>query len=148
MNTRNCRKNNFFLLSTLLFGVIFLFTEIQVVNATLMESFTTSNTLIVEYIRLSVPSKDRRAWLIAEGKTWEPWLAEKEGFVNRELLWDQKKQEATLLIRWSTKEKWKSIPQSEIDQVQENFEKIARDLTGKESGNPFPVIFQGELLPQ
>tara|TARA_B100001250_G_C19585308_1_gene693923 strand:+ start:231 stop:677 length:447 start_codon:yes stop_codon:yes gene_type:complete len=148
MNTPTPRRNIFLLLSILLFGVIFFFTEIQIVDAAVMENLKTSNPLIVEYIRLNVSSKNRRAWLIAEEKTWKPWLAEKEGFLNRELLWDKKQEEATLLIRWSTREKWKSIPKSEIDRVQEQFEKIARDLTGKQSGNPFPIIFEGEFLPQ
>ena len=103
---------------------------------------------VIEYIRLSVPSENRFAWLAAEEKSWEPWLSKKEGFIDRQLLWDQKKEEAILLIRWASREQWKNIPQSEINSVQVLFEKIARDLTHKNSGNPFPITFEGELLPQ
>ena len=129
-------------------GVLFFGIQVHIVNAALMNKVLQSPTNIVEHIRLSVPSKDRRSWLIAEEKSWEPWLEKKEGFLRRELLWDQKEEEAILLIRWASREHWKSIPQEEINQVQELFEQISRDLTHKDIGNPFPIKFEGELLPQ
>ena len=62
--------------------------------------------------------------------------------------WDPKVEEATLLIGWESKEVCKKIPQTEINLVQQDFEKIAREETGVTSGNPFPLIFEGELNPE
>ena len=104
--------------------------------------------VVIEHLRIKVPSVYRKEWLSAEERSWEPWLAKKNGFLGRQLLWDPQKEEATLLISWSSREKWKNIPEREIEQVQERFEKIAREKIGKVKGNPFPLVFEGELLPQ
>ena len=103
---------------------------------------------IVEHLKLEVPKKFKGAWLKAEEETWEPWLLKQYGFLGRQLYWDPKVEEATLLIAWESRLAWKSISQSEINLVQKNFERIARVETGQMNGNPFPLIFEGELKPQ
>ena len=103
---------------------------------------------IVEHLKLDIPKKFKRAWLNAEKQSWEPWLLEQDGFLGRQLYWDPKLEEATLLIGWESRSLWKSISQEEINLVQRNFEEISRAETGISSGNPFPLIFEGELDPQ
>ena len=103
---------------------------------------------IVEHLKLDVPEKFKHAWLKAERASWEPWLLEQDGFLGRQLFWDPEVEEATLLIGWESKAVWKNISQREINDVQQNFEKIAREETGELSGNPFPLIFEGELNPE
>ena len=103
---------------------------------------------IVEHLKLDVPKKFKNAWLKAEEGSWEPWLLKQDGFLGRQLFWDPKFEEATLLIGWESRAVWKNISQAEINLVQQNFEKIARKETGKTSGNPFPLIFEGELNPE
>ena len=103
---------------------------------------------IVEHLKLEVPKKFKNAWLKAEEGSWEKWLLKQDGFLGRQLFWDPKVEEATLLIGWESREVWKNISQSEINLVQLNFEKIARKETGENSGNPFPLIFEGELIPE
>ena len=102
---------------------------------------------VVEHLRIQVPIQGRKAWLDAERGSWEPWLARQEGFIGRDLLWDPETEEGTLLIRWSSREAWKAIPELEVEAVQERFEQLARQSTGQKEGNPFPLIFEGELLP-
>ena len=68
--------------------------------------------------------------------------------IGRQLFWDPKEEEATLLIGWESRADWKSISQTAINLVQHDFEKIARKETGEPSGNPFPLIFEGELNPE
>ena len=70
------------------------------------------------------------------------------GFLGRQLFWDPKVEEATLLIGWESKAVWKNISQAEINLVQQDFENLARKETGETSGNPFPLIFEGELNPE
>ena len=103
---------------------------------------------IVEQLKLDVPKKFKHAWLKAEKGSWEPWLLKQDGFLGRQLFWDPKVEEATLLIGWESRAIWKNISQKEINLVQQNFEAIARKETGVTSGNPFPLIFEGELNPE
>jgi uncharacterized protein (TIGR03792 family) len=102
---------------------------------------------VVEHLRVKVPARARQAWLEAERGSWEPWLAEQEGYLGRDLLWDPEREEGTLLIRWASREQWKAIPLGEVEAVQERFEHLARQATGTRQGNPFPLVFEGELQP-
>jgi len=103
---------------------------------------------VVEHLRIQVPDHARDAWMEAEQGSWEPWLAQQDGFLGRDLLWDPTREEGTLLIRWSSREAWKAIPQEEVEAVQQRFELIARQRLGQDQGNPFPLVYEGELLPQ
>ena len=102
---------------------------------------------VVEHLRVKVPAAGRQAWLEAERGSWEPWLAQQEGYLGRDLLWDPEREEGTLLIRWASREQWKAIPLGEVEAVQERFEQLARQATGTRQGNPFPLVFEGELQP-
>ena len=103
--------------------------------------------VVVEHLRIKVPADARQAWLEAEQGSWEPWLQKQDGFLGRELLWDSAREEGTLLIRWASREQWKAIPEAEVEAVQERFEELAREATGQRQGNPFPLVFEGELIP-
>lgn len=104
--------------------------------------------VVVEHLRVKVPAGAVDDWLKAEQGSWEPWLAAQPGFLDRQLLWDPEREEGTLLIHWRSREQWKAIPEREIEQVQERFEQLAREATGRRQGNPFPLVFEGELLPR
>ncbi|MFM7221476.1 MAG: TIGR03792 family protein [Nodosilinea sp.] len=104
--------------------------------------------VVVEQLRLRVPSDALQAWLEAERGSWEPWLAQQPGFMQRQLFWDPQLQEATLLIYWASRQQWQATSSEEQQQVQQRFERLARAGTGQQQGNPFPLIFSGELLPQ
>lgn len=107
-----------------------------------------SEVAVVEHLRIKVPADALSVWHRAEEGSWEPWLTKQDGFLGRDLLWDPETEEGTLLIRWASREQWKAIPAAEVAQVQEQFERIARDGMGQTSGNPFPLVFEGELFPQ
>ena len=102
---------------------------------------------VVELLRLGVPAADYGAWLKAEKGSWEPWLAEQPGFLERQLLWDRQRQEGTLLIRWASRAQWKAISEVEVARVQDQFETLARRYSGQASGNPFPLLAEAELEP-
>jgi len=106
------------------------------------------DVVVVEHLRLKVPAEARQAWISAEQGSWEPWLAQQPGFIDRQLLWDPATEEGTLLIRWADRDHWKAIPDAEVQAVQERFEQLARAATGSSDSdaNPFPLVFEGELL--
>lgn len=103
---------------------------------------------VIEHLRISVPAEGRDAWLEAERGSWEPWLAQQSGFLGRDLLWDPETEEGTLLIRWSSRKAWKAIPSEQVAEVQNRFEQLAREAMAlpQEMDNPFPLVFEGELL--
>ena len=102
---------------------------------------------VVEHLRVKVPAEAREAWLEAERGSWDPWLQQQPGYLGRDLLWDAEREEGTLLIRWASREQWKAIPEAEVEAVQARFEELARQATGSRQGNPFPLVFEGELQP-
>ena len=107
----------------------------------------TFDVAVVEHLRVQVPAAARDAWLEAERGSWEPWLQQQQGYLGRDLLWDAEREEGTLLIRWASREQWKRISVAEVEAVQERFEQLARKATGQRQGNPFPLVFEGELVP-
>ena len=150
---KTCRKKSFiertfrfFLISLIM--LITLFGNLKNVQAESLFRVNFPRESIVEHLKLDVPEKYKVAWLKAEQGSWEPWLLKQDGFLGRQLFSDSKAEEATLLIGWKSREVWKSITQSEINLVQQEFEKIAREETGASSGNPFPLIYEGELNPE
>lgn len=128
--------------------VLLLASHAAPVRAAFAEPDGAYDVVVVEHLRLKVPAEARQAWIQAEQGSWEPWLAQQEGFLDRQLLWDPATEEGTLLIRWADREHWKAIPDAEVQAVQERFERLARAATGSSDsdGNPFPLVFEGELL--
>ena len=139
---KTCR---FFFVSFILFSTFF--GNVRNIEAESLLKVNFPKESIVEHLKLEVPKKFKSSWLKAEEGSWEPWLLKQDGFLGRQLFWDPKAEEATLLIGWESRKVWKSISQSEINLVQLDFEKIAREETGQSSGNPFPLIYEGELNP-
>ncbi len=150
----NINRKKFFFEKTfnfLLINVILLttfFGNVKNIQAESLFKVNFPKESIIEHLKLDVPKKFTNAWLKAEEGSWEKWLLKQDGFLGRQLFWDPKVEEATLLIGWESRALWKNISQAEINVVQQDFEKIARKETGESSGNPFPLIYEGELYPE
>jgi uncharacterized protein (TIGR03792 family) len=119
--------------------------NVNFINALTMENF--QNSLIIEELRLKIPSDFREVWLKAEKEIWEPWLSSKDGFLGRKLFWDKEKEEALILVNWKSKKSWKSIPMSEVNVVQQKFEDNVKTALNV-GENPFELIYEGELDKQ
>ena len=130
----------------LVFLVVLIFqTNFQILQALSMEKY--QRGIVIEELRLKVPSDFKEVWLNSEKKIWEPWLFSKDGFLGRQIFWDKEKEEALILVKWQNKKLWKSISIKEVNEVQEKFEedvKISLNL----SKNPFKLIYEGELENQ
>ena len=102
---------------------------------------------IIEELRLRVPFQYKDNWLNAEKEVWEPWLANKKGFLGREIFYNKEKEEALVLVKWANKSLWKSISVKEVNEIQSIFEEnVKYDL--KLDRNPFELIDEGELYFQ
>ena len=136
-------KSFFFSFFSLLFFLYQINTHIT--EAIAMDQY--KKELVTEELRLKVPAQYKKVWLKTEKEIWDPWLSSQDGYLGRQLFWDKEKEEALILVNWQSKKLWKSIPMSEVNLVQEEFEnnvKTALDV----SENPFQLIYEGELDKQ
>ena len=136
-------KNLTFLLICLF---VFLFQiNSQILNALPMEKY--QDEIVTEELRLKVPADVKTAWLNAEKEIWDPGLSSQDGFLGRQLFWNKEKEEALILVNWKNKKLWKSIPISEVNKVQQEFEENVKTALNV-SQNPFELIYEGELDKQ
>ena len=102
---------------------------------------------VIEELRLRVPADAKLEWLNAEKQIWDPWLSSQDGFLGRQLFWNKEKEEALILVNWKSKKLWKSIPMSEVNEIQQKFEDNVMSALNV-SQNPFELIYEGELDKQ
>ena len=102
---------------------------------------------IFEELRLNVPYKYKEVWLKAEKEVWEPWLSNQDGFLGRQIFYNDEKEEALLLVNWENRKLWKKISIEEVKKIQNNFEENVKDKLDI-SYNPFEFVYEGELFKQ
>ena len=102
---------------------------------------------IVEELRLSVPNKYKETWIKAEQEIWEPWLSKQDGFLGRQIFYNQKRGEALLLVKWKNRNLWKNISDEEVNNMQKIYEETVINSLGVDT-NPFEFIYEGELFEQ
>ena len=126
--------------------LVFIISQLNVSNAFALQ-MNKLNENIVEELRLSVPLKFKETWLKAEEEVWEPWLSKQDGFLGRQIFYNQKRGEALLLVKWKNRNLWKNISDEEVNKMQKIYEKTVTSSLGVET-NPFKFIYEGELLEQ
>ncbi len=127
----------------LLLSIIF---QLNVSNAFALQ-MNKLNENIVEELRLSVPLKYKETWLKAEEEVWEPWLSKQDGFLGRQIFYNQETGEALLLVKWKNRNLWKNISNEEVNKMQKIYEENVTTSLGVET-NPFKFIYEGELFEQ
>ena len=140
-------KKNSLLFCLVLINLIFLIFQSDIPNLKAFPMDNYQGEMVIEELRLKVPSDAKAAWLNAEKEIWEPWLSSQDGFLGRQLFWDKEKEEALILVTWKSKNLWKSIPMSEVNLVQQKFEDNVKTALNVEE-NPFELIYEGELDKQ
>ena len=82
--------------------VLLLTSHASPVRAAFAEPDGAYDVVVVEHLRLKVPAEARQAWISAEQGSWEPWLAQQQGFLDRQLLWDPTTEEGTLCLLYTS----------------------------------------------
>ena len=126
--------------------LVFIIFQLNVSNAFALQ-MNKLNENIVEELRLSVPLKYKETWLKAEEEVWEPWLSKQDGFLGRQIFYNQKTGEALLLVKWKNRNLWKNISDEEVNNIQKIYEEKVISSLGVET-NPFEFIYEGELFEQ
>ena len=126
--------------------LVFIISQLNVSNAFALQ-MNKLNENIVEELRLSVPLKYKETWLKAEEEVWEPWLSKQDGYLGRQIFYNQKNGEALLLVKWKNRNLWKNISEEEVNKMQKIYEGTVTSSLGVET-NPFQFIYEGELFEQ
>ena len=145
LNLNLKKKIQRFCLVFICFAVLLFQSDIPNLKALTMDNYQVE--MVIEELRLKVPTDVNAAWLNAEKEIWEPWLSTQDGFLGRQLFWNKEKEEALILVNWKSKELWKSIPMSEVNVIQQKFEDNVRAALNV-GENPFELIYEGELDKQ
>jgi len=139
------KKIQSFCLVLICLVVLIFQSDITNLKALPMDNYQTE--MVIEELRIKVPSESKATWLNAEKEIWEPWLSSQDGFLGRQLFWDKEKEEALILVTWKSKKLWKNIPMSEVNVVQQKFEDNVKAALNVVE-NPFELIYEGELDKQ
>lgn len=73
--------------------------------------------MIVEWLRFKVPPEKWEAFIRRDEEVWTAGLRNFPGYLGKEIWVDAVENEVVILIRWETREQWKSVPQSTIDEL-------------------------------
>ncbi|MEO0688165.1 MAG: TIGR03792 family protein [Cyanobacteria bacterium J06649_11] len=80
--------------------------------------------MVIELLKFKIPPKHRENYIKRDAEIWTAALVNYPGFLGKEL-WinPNDPSELVMIIRWETREQWKSILQEEIDAITEKFDK-------------------------
>ncbi len=80
--------------------------------------------MVIELLKFRIAPKQREKYIHRDAQIWTAALANYPGFIGKEL-WINPNDptELVMVIRWETREQWKSILQEEVDAITERFDK-------------------------
>ena len=71
--------------------------------------------MVIEWLEFEVPAEKREAFLQRDEEVWTQGLKKFPGFLGKETWIDPRQGTIILVIRWETREQWKSISPEELD---------------------------------
>ena len=93
-----CPKINFYL--PLVICLLFIIFNINPEKLNALDMNTLQNEFVTEELRLKVPADMRDVWLKAEKNIWEPWLSSQDGFMGRQIFWDNFNKQLSFSIKF------------------------------------------------
>ena len=85
--------------------------------------------MVIEWLEFTVVPEVREKFIQVDREIWTATLEKFSGFLGKEVWLDPNRVDrVSLVIRWQTREQWKSIPQEVLVQTEKAFEKqIGKD---------------------
>lgn len=105
-----------------------------------VESSANPHTEIVtvEWLRYKVPINEREAFIKNDDGIWTPFLSKCPGYVDKKVwISSDSPEDIFIIVRWSSREEWKSIPEELLDQTLDKF----NSAVGKE----YPILESKEF---
>ncbi|HIK15862.1 MAG TPA: TIGR03792 family protein [Leptolyngbyaceae cyanobacterium M33_DOE_097] len=80
--------------------------------------------MVIEWLKFKVDPNLREKFIQLDEEIWTTALASYPGYLGKEVWLDPSELDAiAFVIRWATRENWKSIPQAALDKVEASFAK-------------------------
>jgi len=93
--------------------------------------------MVIELLKFRVVPKYREQFIQKDAEIWTQALASFSGFLGKEVWIDpQDPTEVILVIRWATREQWKSIPAQRLNAIEQQF--------AQQLGNTYQLIQPAE----
>ncbi|MBN8560561.1 MAG: TIGR03792 family protein [Leptolyngbya sp. UWPOB_LEPTO1] len=93
--------------------------------------------MVIEWLKVKVPIELRETYIQKDAEIWTATLSKYPGYVGKEIwLNPQDESELTMVIHWETKDAWKNVPASVLEETEERFVKAM--------GQSFPFLEQKE----
>lgn len=94
--------------------------------------------MVIELLKCKVDPDLREQYLQLDAEVWTKALAECPGFLGKEVwLNPEEASEVVIVIRWATKEQWKSIPEELLNQLETQF--------SQQMGRTYQIIESAEF---
>jgi uncharacterized protein (TIGR03792 family) len=78
--------------------------------------------MVIEWLKFKVEPQAREKFIAIDRQIWTPSLAENKGFLGKEIwIAPDKPDEVTLVIKWQTREAWKSVPADRLAETEAQF---------------------------
>lgn len=93
--------------------------------------------MLIEWLKVRVSPELREKYIRTDEEIWTAFLATCPGFLGKEV-WinPDRPSEIIMVIRWASREEWKSIPQDRLEEVERKFDQTF--------GDAVPIIESGE----
>ena len=78
--------------------------------------------MTIEWLTYQVPKKDRESFLKADAEIWTTILSEQAGFISKQTwLSSEKPDEINFVICWQSKEHWKAVSKTLLQEIDKKF---------------------------
>ena len=78
--------------------------------------------MVIEWLKFKVSPESRDQFIQLDHEIWTPTLEQFPGFLGKEVwISPNHPQEITLVIRWETRQQWKSVPQNILEETEQKF---------------------------
>jgi uncharacterized protein (TIGR03792 family) len=101
--------------------------------------------MVIEWLKMRVAPELREKFIQKDAEIWTAMLRECPGFLGKEV-WvnPESPTDAILVIRWASREQWKSIAPERLERVEQQFD--------REFGEPYQLVeaseYQVRKFPQ
>ncbi len=93
--------------------------------------------MVIELLKVKVAPEHREQFIQKDAEIWTQALAHYPGFLGKEVWLNPKEPTLVILvIRWATREQWKSIPFEQLQEIEQRF--------SQQMGNTYKLIESSE----